>query len=234
MRHRVNLSLLQKISGILLTITALSVFADGKLQIAGQEGDERFFPLLQAIYAQLGFQVTFETLPSARAMQLVDQGDYDAEVGRIPDIAVNYPNLTYSQEPLLTVRLVAMVRKDADIQLSNPDDLQQYRIGYVIGMSVAADFVKSAPSNTIAVTTHEQLAQMLERQRIDIALMGTAFPNSPVYSVGVERLSIATFNVYHILHNKHAQLIPQFDQVLQRMKQNGQYDQLLLPLNLSH
>jgi len=57
---------------------------------------------------------------------------------------------------------------------------------------------------------------MLERKRIDIALMGTAFPNSPVYNVGVERLSIATFNVYHILHNKHAQLIPQFDQVLQR------------------
>lgn len=231
MRHRVNLSLLQKISGILLTITALSVFADGKLQIAGQEGDERFFPLLQAIYAQLGFEVTFETLPSARAMQLVDQGGYDAEVGRIPDIAVSYPNLTYSQEPLLTVRLVAMVRKDADIQLNTPDDLQQYRIGYVIGMSVAEDFVKSAPNNTIAVTTHEQLAQMLERKRIDIALMGTAFPNSPVYSVGVERLSIATFSVYHILHNKHAQLIPQFDQVLQRMKQNGQYDQLLLPLN---
>lgn len=65
MRRRVNLSLLRKISGILLAITTLSVFADGKLQIAGQEGDERFFPLLQAVYAQLGFQVTFETLPSA-------------------------------------------------------------------------------------------------------------------------------------------------------------------------
>lgn len=94
-------------------------------------------------------------------------------------------------------------------------------------MSVAEYFVKSIRGNTIAVTTHEQLAQMLEWQRIDVALMGTAFPNSPVYSIGVERLSIATFNVYHILHNKHAQLRPQFDQVLQRMKQNGQYDQLL-------
>ncbi len=202
-------------------------FAETKLRIAAQEGDERFYPLLRTIYEQIGVKVEFQIFPSARALLLANKGDFDAEVGRIYEISSDYPNLVYSREPLLTSQLTALVKRDSKLQLSSAEELKRYRVGYLIGMRAAEQYVKKKHLNTSPVVTHEQLAQMLVLDRIDIALMGTAFFDSPVYQVGVVKLVVEESNVYHILHKKYSHLIPEFDSVLHQMKASGQYKQLL-------
>ncbi len=212
---------------VLMFLLSSPAFAQLELNIAGQEGSERFFPLLQAIYAQLGVQVKFDILPSARALALTNQGIYDAEIGRIEEIGEVYPNLKYSSEPLLTVRLVALVDRGSKIRLTSADELKHYRVGYLIGMSVAEVYVKQAELKAMSVVSHEQLAKMLGANRLDVVLMGTAFADSPLYQIGAESLTIATFNVYHILNKKYAYLLPEFDQILRQKKENGLYEQLL-------
>lgn len=212
---------------LLLCLSSPLAWAETIFKIAGQEGDHRFFPILNAIYAQMGMTVDYKILPSSRALASVDTGAYQAEVGRIQEISAAYPNLRYSREPLLSVDLIALVKKDAKITLSTPAELKKLRVGYVIGMSVAEHYVNTTPLNVFPVATHDQLANMLESERIDAALMGTAFRSSPVFKTGVQSLNIATFNVYHIFNKQYGYLIPKFDQILMQMKRDGDYHKLL-------
>ena len=217
-------SILTAIFGFLLGCEA---FAQSAMRIAAQEGDDRFFPLLTAVYGQMKISVSYEILPSLRALSAVNEGAYQAEVGRIREISEKYPNIRYSKESLLNVELMALTTKNSTYKLSKIEDLKNRRIGYVIGMSVAEYFVKDTQLNVFPVATHQQLAQMLESGRVDVALMGTAFRDSPVFKIGHAGLKIASFDVFHIDNKKHENLIPSFDAVLRQLKTNGQYEKLL-------
>ena len=208
---------------------SLSGISDAKqvMNIAGQEGDERFFNLVQAVYHEMGMTVTFQLVPAARALSLVNSGQFDAEVGRVPEMTGQYPNLFYSSEPLLDVQLVALVKKGSAIQLKTGQDLRPYRLGFLLGMSVAELYSNNYGLTAIAVPTHAQLARMLELNRLDVVLMGTAFSQSPVYDIAQSALVLTSAHVYHIFNQQHQQLAPQFDAILIQMKKDGRYQQLL-------
>lgn len=216
-----------------LSIFVLSFFivgmssANSTLKIAGQEGDERFFQLIQAIYQEMGVVVEFRLMPAERALSLVNSGQFDAEVGRVPDLAKKYPNIFYSSVPILDVQLVAFIKKGSGIKLQSNQDLHAYRVGYLIGMSVAELFSKNNNLSATSVSTHQQLAKMLELDRLDVVLMGSAFSNSPVYHSAEPALVLSSASVYHIVHQKHASLAAEFDQVLLKMKKDGRYQKLL-------
>lgn len=201
--------------------------AGGVLKIAGQEGDEKFFNLIAAIYQEMGFAVEFRLVPAARALSLVNAGQFDAEVGRVPEMTDKYPNLFYAAEPLLDVQLVALVKKGTAIELKSAADLRGKRIGFLIGMSVAELYSKKHSLKAISVPTHVQLAKMLALDRLDVVLMGSAFSQSPVYTIADPALVLSTASVYHIVHQKHAALTPRFDAILMAMKKDGRYTRLL-------
>lgn len=211
---------------ILLLISDVAV-AQPVLKIAGQEGDERFFRLISAVYQELGLTTEFSLIPSERALSAVNSGIFAAEIGRIKDPSAKYPNLIYSAVPLLEVQLVALRKKGNLMQLSAAHELRSFRVGYVIGMSVAENFNRQHQLNAFAVTTHIQLAKMLDMGRIDVALMGTAFEQSPVFQVAEQQLVLSTAQVYHIFHKNYAYLAADFDRALLLMKQDGRYHQYL-------
>lgn len=220
--------MMHKLTAMVVTLfLSECVCAQTILKIAGQEGGERFFPLISAIYKQIGVEVEFTLLPSERALSSVNAGNFAAEVGRIRDTSGKYPNLEYSTESLLDVHLVAMIKKGSKITLLAPEDLRKYRVGYVIGMSVAESYNSQHELKAFSVATHDQLAQMLESNRLDVALMGTAFITSPVYQVGEEIQVLSTASVYHMFNKQFAHLAPQFDKVLRAMKMDGRYEKLL-------
>lgn len=212
----------------LLLLASSPGYGQERLRIVAQEGGERFYPLLQSVYQAMGMQVEFSIQPSARALFSVSNGSFDAEVGRIPAISGDYPNIVYSLEPLLSVQLVALVRKDSPISLSSDADLSNYRLGYLIGMSVAEAYLAETGLTATAVTTHKQLAALLSAGRIDVVIMGTAFRDAEVFSLSREALKIRQHEVFHIFNIKHVSLVPLFDQSLRAAKADGRYERLLL------
>lgn len=202
-------------------------WAQDRLNIAGQEGDERFFPLIRSIYEQIGLDVSFTLLPSERALSSVNSGLFDAEVGRVLAPAEKYPNLEYSREPLLAVELIALARKGSRITIASPEDLRHYRVGSLIGMSIAEGYIQEHGLQVLAVPSHDQLAQMLGSGRLDVVLMGSAFTQSPVFHVGERVKTLSTLNVFHVYNKKHAYLVHEFDSVLRSMKSDGRYEQYL-------
>lgn len=211
----------------LLLIVGATAHAQTPIRIAAQEGDERFFPLLTAVYREMGFDAQITVLPSARALSATNAGQFDAEVGRIPNISPSYPDLAYTQEPLLKVQLVAVTLKGKPIGIQSKADLEKFRVGYLNGMSVSEYYVKKESLTANSVASHEQLAKMLEIGRLDVVLMGTAFKQSPVFAVAETKWVIDEFNVFHIFHKRNRDLIPIFDAQLRRTKQDGRYEQLL-------
>lgn len=201
--------------------------AQTPIQVAAQEGDERFFPLLTDIYREMGFDAQITVLPSARALSATNAGQFDAEVGRIPDISPRYPDLAYTQEPLLKVQLVAVALKGKPIDIQSKVDLAKLKVGYLNGMSVSEHYVRTESLTASSVASHEQLAKMLKMGRLDVILMGTAFKQSPVFSIGEIKWVIDEFNVFHVFHKRNRNLIPLFDTQLKRAKQDGRYEKLL-------
>ncbi len=201
--------------------------AQDVLKIVGQEGDERFFPLMRSVYEQIGFAVDFKLLPSERALSSVNSGIFDAEIGRTPDHSGKYPNLGYSSEPLLSVGLVVLAKKGSKITLTNPEDLGKYRVGSLIGMSIAESYIRQHKLKVLSVASHDQLAQMLDINRLDLVLMGSAFTSSPVFLTGAPLQQLSTANVHHIFSKKYIYLAPEFDKILRAMKSDGRYEQLL-------
>lgn len=200
------------------------------LKVAGQEGDERFFPLLSAVYQDIGVEAEFRLVPAERALALVNAGKFDAEVGRIRAHTNKYPQLFYTSEPLLDIQLLALTHKNSTLQLTNPQELRGKRIGFLLGMSVAQSYSARHGLKALAVPTHLQLAKMLELNRLDLVLMGSAFADSPVFQVAKPVLLLSSDQVFHIFHQQHAALGPQFDLALLQMKKDGRYQKLLKDL----
>lgn len=211
----------------LLALAVMPAHAQGVIRISGQEGDERFIPLLTAIYKEMGLKAAFTILPSARALHATNMGDFDAEVGRIPSISPQYPNIIYTREPLLDIHLVAVAVGGKNITIQTKEDLRKYRVGYLNGMSVAESYVSKESISAYPVATHTQLAEMLRLGRLDVVLMGTAFKNSPVFNVGEIVGEMEGLSVYHIYNVRNKELVERFDQVLQRAKADGRYERLL-------
>ncbi|MFT0621085.1 substrate-binding periplasmic protein [Ectopseudomonas guguanensis] len=212
---------------VMLVVLAPCAYSQNILRISGQEGDERFIPLLTAIYKDMGREVEFVMLPSARALYMANSGEFDAEVGRIPSIGPQYPNIIFTREPLLSVHLVAVARKGSAISIRTPNDLLPHKVGYLNGMSVAQHYVSSQAIDAVAVATHAQLADMLTLGRLDVVLMGTAFRDSPVFKVGEAVGEIQQFPVFHLYNVRNKALIEPFDQALRRAKADGRYEALL-------
>ena len=213
---------------VFLLFIALPCYGQSPIKIVGQEGDEKFYPLLNSIYLSMGLQPEFTLQPSARALASVNSGKYAAEIGRIPDIAGDYTNIIYSTEPLLRVELVALVKRHSKIHLGSAEDLHNYRVANLIGMSVAEAYLKESGLKSTSVSTHKQLAAMLNRGRVDIVNMGTAFSDAEVFAVGKNAMTIKQYYVYHIFNKNYLHLKDEFDKQLKKAKQDGRYQQLLL------
>lgn len=198
-----------------------------RIHIVSQEGNERFFGVIKSIYQQMGFEVDFHLVPAERALALVNSGRFDAEMGRIHAPDSRYANLHYSAEPLLKTQLLALTKKGSKLRLQSAWDLRTLRLGYVNGMTAAETFVKQHRLRALSISTHQQLKIMLEQDRLDVVLMGTAFKQSPVFQVAQSQLVLSSANVYHIFHKRYAHLSADFDRILAEMKKDGRYQQLM-------
>ncbi len=169
----------------------------------------------------------FEILPSARALLSVDQGNYDAEVGRIREISARYPSLVYSKVPLLTVQLVAIVRKGSKLRIPSADRLKDFRVGYIIGMSIAEDFALRIPSTA----TRSRLMNNWLRCSLRIALMLRSWElrsrtQRSTRLASLSSWSRSTLSTTCSMRNTQTGSA-EFDRLVLQMKANGQYGRLL-------
>ena len=185
--------------------------------------------------------ISFEALPAERSLILSNQGINDGECCRIPSVVVNeYKNLSAIDVSFFLARFSAF-SKNQKTPITSFEELKPFSVGTVEGWKIAVIRVKETrPAKVHILTTPDQLFQMLDQDRLDYGVVG--------YLSGLEsisRLKLDTIHaieppliekpLYLMLHNKHKDLIPVFNQVLNEMESDGTisrlYNELIKSLN---
>lgn len=176
--------------------------------------------------------ISFEILPAERSLILVNQGVNDGECCRIPAVlTAEYKNLMAIDKSFFSARFSAFAKKNS-AKIKNFEDLKPYAVGTVVGWKIAVIKIKEVkPAEVHIVTTPEQMFKMLDQGRLDYGVVG--------YLSGLDSISKLKLKDIHaieppliekplflMLHQKHKDLIPVFDDVFNEMKQDGTIQRL--------
>lgn len=186
--------------------------------------------LARKLLARLGYRSVFNSVPSQRGLQNINNGVDDFILSRIAGLQQWYPNILPIDEVVVEWNFVVFVRDDSNIQINNWGDLKPYNVAYVNGWKI---FDKKITHYKSIKKVHlaAQLFKLLETGRIDVA----AYAYHPGLHIlrknnitGIKVLSppLARKKKYFYIHKKHAALEKKFAAELRNMKKDGTYKKL--------
>lgn len=174
--------------------------------------------------------IEFEVLPAERSVELVSRGINDAECCRIIQvIEASYPNLVPINESFYSARF-NVFSTDPELKVDSFDALKPYRVATVKGWKITVNQMNRVqPVEHYVLNSGEQLFQMLDAERIDVGLFGylsglQVIKDLDLYHIQAVQPPLADVPLHLMLHPKHKNLAPVFDQIILDMKQDGTID----------
>jgi polar amino acid transport system substrate-binding protein len=192
--------------------------------------------ILKAVYRRLDIAIEFVDLPAKRALVESSQGRVDGEVHRILAVQSEFPSLLPVRASINYIEPSAFV-KQRELRIDGWSSIAPYSIGIVRGVG-SSERGTSGMSKVEAVATMEQLMQMLASGRIDVAVCdrfsGVLLNRKLRLDAVVRPLSPALEHIplYHFLHERHRELVPRVEKVVQEMEAGGELERLRREITL--
>jgi hypothetical protein len=172
---------------------------------------ELYVEFMSNIYRELGYSVKTIPTPSTRGLKLLSEGEVDADVIRLKQTALNYPN-TIIVEPALKIGKVALlcsknvkcdesVLQDKDVTILSADTIDFYLQDY----HYAANIEKNL--NVI------DGIEMLKAKRANYAFV--VLDGQLKLMTDFNILNIRDVSLFHVVNQKYAYLVPEIQQKLQ-------------------
>ncbi|MBU2113825.1 MAG: hypothetical protein KKE94_08635 [Gammaproteobacteria bacterium] len=177
-------------------------------------------PMLEDVYSELGYQLTFQQAEGARAVKLLNEGAVDGDVARLQPILSSLDNaVTVAQ--LDTIHVILLCRKDISC---NEDVLLNPKLRVLVP---TVDATLTLLTNDILAKRYfnndwHNVVAMFNAGKVDYLLWIESRLIPPLLLSNANRSStnIGPFGLYHILHKKHQHLAePIADMLKQRLAQ---------------
>lgn len=184
--------------------------------------------ILREAYTRLGIEIDIQHYPGERALYTANQGVVDGELVRVTNLHTTYPNLLMVPTSFMEIEIMAFTK-----QLSFPvegwESLRPYTIAFLRGFKLAE--AQTEEMRVYETANDELTFQLLEAERVQVALgtrLGGVFfiKRMKLDEIAPLEPPLATIPMYHYLHNKHERLVPQIDEVLQQLIQEGIHQQI--------
>lgn len=219
------------IIGVLwLAATSSSVLAQQVIKVGTLEGAKAFEPAIAAMYQEIGLKAEFVLLPPERSLKSVESGEIDADLARVVGGTTGYQNMLETNEPMINLQLMAVVKKDFKATKLAPADLKAYKVGLFRGTKIAEGLVAKLGMDATAANSTLQMYQMLDSGRFDVALASSATPVSafPEFAGTLKTLEqpVATSKLIHVVNKKWAAYVPKIDAAIKAMKADGRWAKL--------
>ena len=188
--------------------------------------ESKITPLLTKIvsyaYKKAGYNITIRTLPAERALKTANKGKSDAELVRTRFIEKNNPNLIRIPTVIYIMETVAFTKKNLNIE--SKKDLEFLRLGFLIGHKQIETFLKGY--NTNALSNKKQLFKLLQKNRIDVALIGKVSGKYEIKELELNDIiahnkALISLNMYHYVHKKNKKLVPILSKIFNEMEESG-------------
>jgi len=227
-----------QIKSLRLTLAALIIFglhataAQGARltfsSFEGSPGQEMSVLILKEAYASIGIEVVVIRYPGLRSLKTANEGRVDGEVSRFKAFERDYPNLIAVPVPVNHLQGTAFSKNGA-IELRGWESLRDYTIGITRGMKFAER--GTAGMSTVRANSHQQLFQLLDKGRVDVAI--NPFVNGVVIInklklEGIHALEppLMRIDLYHFLHKRHAALVPKITDSIRKLEASGRIDEI--------
>jgi len=186
-----------------------------------------FERILCEAYSRIGYTIEVKGVPARRALVMSNEGQCDGEAARVAIIESSCENLIRVPTAIYTNHIAAFaVRDDIDVSLGW-ESVRSYRCASVIGYKYIED--RTQDFDHVFVRTYEKLFNLIRFNRVDIGVAESFDAQITLREMGMSDIRmlnppIATNPMYHYLHKKHADLVPQIDKVLQDMADEGRLE----------
>jgi len=188
--------------------------------------------LVATALSRAGYPSEYHEVPWNRAILGLRRANYDVLVDSwFSDERSEWGH--YSQ-PYLINRIRLVQRKGADFTFTQLSDLYPYRIAVMRGYAYSGAFNADKNLQTIAVSSFESAAHMLQLGRVDLAVEDeyvARFQFSEQLKDIADQLEFLPVplseNELHILirlsHGQHAEIAKRFDAAIAAMRADGSY-----------
>lgn len=180
-------------------------------------------------FHRIGINAEIVFNSTGRSLEDVNEGLADAELNRIEGMEENYPNLVRIPEPNMVMHFVAFSKKDFEIE--GWESIRDLHIGIVKGWKILEENTADFPY-VVLVPTETELFNMLDKDRIDIALYSKLTGYEQLMFRDLKDIyhlepPLASRNMYLYLYKKHQDLVDKVADALRSMKEDGTYDQIV-------
>lgn len=210
-----------------LILTATPAFANRMLILGGAEHEvtEVSLAILKAAYAKMDIKAVERMYPSKRSLVEAANGSIDGEINRIKNTEQEYPSLI--RIPVVINSFDSVVYScRTPYSIDGWDSIKDLRIGILRGIRYAERATRDMQKVTIE-SSYNKLFDLLKIGRIDVVVSSRPegfiqrrrpggeciFTNEP---------PIDRKELYHFIHKKHADLVPQLTRILKSMKESGE------------
>ncbi|HEY5602554.1 MAG TPA: transporter substrate-binding domain-containing protein [Gammaproteobacteria bacterium] len=189
-------------------------------------GDGFLDVIAREAFRRIGFNLKFIRIPPERALLNANAGIEDGVSGRIAGLEKDYPNLIPVPERVLNFHFVAFAQQ-ADLPGANWETIASLVVGHIRGWKIFEQNLIPGGQLTV-VDTSEQLFDMLNRNRIDVALyerwLGLELANKMgLAKVRVVEPPLAERSMFIYLHKRHTHIVPKLAAALRAIKAEGLY-----------
>lgn len=211
----------QQATGITRSVTISS--------IANEQTHELAKEVIRTAYKMIDYSVEFIDLPARRALEWANYGKTDGDLARIDGTEKKFTNLIKISTPVTVFKGVAFTRNIKKDILSW-EDLKGLSIGIIGGIRYSE--IGTQGLNPVLAEDMSHLFKLLSKDRIDIAVavldagrieIYRNFKDSGIQVIGKPLYSAQLF---HYVHKKRKDLVPQLEQALQKMKENGKIESI--------
>lgn len=186
--------------------------------------------ILADIYKKAGYTAKIQPLPGARANAVTLAGEKDGEVGRVQGYATKNPSLIKVEPSYYFLTTTAFAKGDKNITIASKDDLKKYKVGVVRGIA-HAEAAAEGVAGLQVVGDYDQMYQMLEAGRIDVAL--DAGVNGPyvIKKLGLKDIKavgdIAKLDLFTMMHESKKDIAAKVGATIKSMKDSGDLAKLV-------
>jgi len=186
--------------------------------------------ILEVIYRRLDLAVEFVDMPAKRALVESSQGRVDGEVQRVLDVGREYPSLLAVQPPINYIEPAAFVKR-LEFPVAGWNSLAPFSIGIVRGVGSSERGTRGM-ARVEAVTTIDQLMEILANDRIDVAVSdrfsGLLVIKRHHLETKIRTLAPVLEHIwlYHFLNERHRELVPRVGRIVQAMAASGELERL--------
>ncbi|TQF72718.1 hypothetical protein [Pseudoalteromonas luteoviolacea] len=225
-----------------LLITLAAIFFT--LQLAAKEyninvsesmsfhlGKKQVEQIFTAIYQPLNISPKFHYLPSQRGLKWVNQGQFDAEAGRVESAMHRFDALIPVPTPLATVRLAVFCLAPQFCQVDRNE-------GMIIieGSLLSVQFCERFALNCHAVQNTISAFQALAKSHSHQLLATDHFSIGSLCDSGLQKVYMYTLpgqgvKVHHYIHKKHLPLLTKIDLSIKEKLANGELNAFIDRLN---